>query len=166
MTYIVEALVNRKNRDLDRPFWLYKAEDLSPQVGDILCKPWNETPCANLTLAGLESQFIEKKASGEYAIKGTPTGHSHTDVVVRRFSDDGTDYIETLGGNTRDLSGVAHTVGRRRWRLNANGRVDACVDRNNEVIEDCPPFAFIRIVHPTTQQLLDAAADEEGGVSV
>ncbi|MHA7854918.1 DUF2272 domain-containing protein [Marinobacter shengliensis] len=166
MTYIVEALVNRKNRDLDRPFWLYKAEDLSPQVGDILCKPWNETPCANLTLAGLESQFIEKKASGEYAIKGTPTGHSHTDVVVRRFSDDGTDYIETLGGNTRDLSGVAHTVGRRRWRLSANGRVDACVDRNNEVIEDCPPFAFIRIVHPTTQQLLDAAADEEGGVSV
>ncbi|HTN33050.1 MAG TPA: DUF2272 domain-containing protein, partial [Marinobacter sp.] len=162
MTYIVNALLNRKNRDLDRPFWLYDAAQISPNVGDILCKPWHETPCESISLTSLESQYIEESPSGEFILKGRPSGHSHTDIVVKRFSDEGIEYIEALGGNTGDLTGVAHTVGRKRWRLDANGRVDSRVDSDNQPIDDCLPFAYIRIVHPSLDQFLEAASSQGG----
>src|SRR5699024_1151363 len=103
-------------------------------------------PCEDISLASLESRYIKELSSGEFVLKGRPSGHSHTDIVVSRFSDQSVNYIETLGGNTEDLTGVAHTVGRKRWRLDASGQVDSRVDRNNQPIDDCPPFAYIRII--------------------
>lgn len=70
--------------------------------------------------------------------------------------------IETLGGSTEDLSGVSDTVGRKRWRLDDDGRVADRVDSANQPVNDCMPFAYVRIVAPSEAEFRRAKERLQG----
>lgn len=152
LRYVVHALLNRKNEDLDRPFWLYEPDEVRPQVGDILCKNRG----GGFTADRLANTYIEEDPSGdgtEYRIKPDASigGVSHCDVVVStEEGPDGTLFFETLGGNTYDYEEEMYdTVGRKRWKVTDDGPV--LVNAAGEVSDVWDPdedrvFGFIRVV--------------------
>lgn len=146
ITFTVHALANRLNQDHSRPFWLYDIDETTPEPGDILCKNRKVSgKCTTHSYDTLRNRVSLNESTNRYEVTN-PFGHSHTDIIVRKNQQAGTTYIETVGGNTRDLSGVSHTVGRKRWQLDTNGHIEYEVDRNNQRITDpCSVFGLIRI---------------------
>lgn len=81
-----------------------------------------------------------------------PSGPSHTDIVVNTETKNGTEFLETVGGNTYDYETKSYdTVGRKRWKLKDGAWV--MVDGNDAELGDPPwnaseddVFGFIRLV--------------------
>jgi hypothetical protein len=153
--YILEALANRKNEDYDRPFWLYHVDEIEPEPGDILCKNRAGT---TWTYGGLEGDRLHKADDGTWEVTDY-SGKSHGDIVVKKYAKDGNRYIETIGGNTRDLGtngkyDTADTVGRKIWRLppeNSSGHLvmvnEDLSDASQGVFDPSEDFvfAFVRL---------------------
>ncbi|WP_276248611.1 DUF2272 domain-containing protein [Haladaptatus sp. YSMS36] len=157
LNYVVNALVNRMNGDRERPFWLFSAAEITPEVGDILCKnrKGKNKPCSDHSLQSLAQNYTAiGDVTGKHVPKDEIYGRSHCDIVVEKKTIDGNDYIETVGGNTIDLSGVADTVGRKRWKVDSNGRVEYRVDKNNSKVDGCSVFGYIRIMVPSIDEVL------------
>lgn len=147
ITFTVHALANRLNHDFDRPFWLYRVDEITPEPGDILCLNRKVSGnCTGHTFDSLRRRISLDTKTNRYEVRN-PYGSSHTDIVVERIDDGGTTYVETVGGNAGDLSGVEDTVGRKRWKLDADGHVEHQVDRTDTRIADqCDVFGLVRVV--------------------
>lgn len=167
MRYIVQALVNKLNTDYNKPFWLHNVGEIEPKPGDIICKNRGES----WTYGGLIQNKVTKNDQGIYEVSDD-SGVSHGDIVVENYSKNGNRYIETIGGNTRDLGSngeydIAHTVGRKIWRLppeNTSGNIvmvnknytDASEDRFD--LEEDYVFAIVRI--PKLSLALAGSSDQ------
>jgi hypothetical protein len=147
LTYTVHALANQLNQDPDRPFWLHRIDEVTPERGDILCMNRKvDEDCTDHSFDSLQDRISRNQQTGRHEVTN-PGGHSHTDIVVDDPVHDGVSYIETIGGNTGDLSGGAHTVGRKRWKLDADGHVEHEVDQNNQMRTDqCSLIGIIKLV--------------------
>ena len=147
ITFTVHALANRLNTDRDRPFWLYRIDEVTPEPGDILCKNRKvDGDCTDHSFESLRDRVSQNQQTNRYEVTN-PFGHSHTDIVVRETVQGGTTYVETIGGNARDLSNTTDTVGRKRWELDADGHVEHEVDQSNQMRPDqCSLIGIIRLV--------------------
>ncbi|MEZ6133398.1 MAG: DUF2272 domain-containing protein [Pirellulaceae bacterium] len=118
MAYIAQAA--RNVGDNTRPFWLFDINDpnVVPEHGDILCLNFDSSHTFN----SIHEEWVVRKPS-EVA-----TGHSHGDIVIGHFEDNGQRWIETIGGN------VGNTVGSRRYSVDANGRLIDEIQRGGAVV--------------------------------
>ncbi len=109
MAYIAQALRNRENADNTRPFWLYDINEdgIVPEDGDILCLNFG----ASHSYQNIRQNWFVNNPNG------VATGHSHSDIVIGHFEDNGRRWIETIGGN------IGGTVGSRYYSLNAQGQL-------------------------------------------
>lgn len=124
--YILEALVNRLNRDYMRPFWLFRHTEVPVAVGDIICK----------SRAGASLDFDETLLSlsnGQPRIRfrggewswGPGEFTSHADIVHSfEVAPDGSRFVFTVGGNIQHLDNTANTAGKKKYRLAHNGSVE------------------------------------------
>lgn len=124
ITYIAHAHLNRKNADRTKPFWLYEPGEITPRKGDILCKL--RTGGRDVDFSVLDSFIQPSSADGtDYEMAQSDQdirGGTHCDIVVRTETVDGDSYLETVGGNTFDYRvPTVDTVGRKRWKADANG---------------------------------------------
>lgn len=124
--YTTQALINRLNRDYSKPFWLFRPSEVSVDVGDIIVK----------SRAGTQLNFDEdffrvaagmpriKFENGEWSFGGSEFT-SHADMVLELTTDGaGNRFAMTIGGNTSHLTGVDDTVGKQKYLLTADGKVD------------------------------------------
>ena len=145
--YTTQALINRLNRDYAKPFWLFRPSEVSVDVGDIIVK----------SRAGTQLNFDEdffRVAAGMPRLKfenrewsfGGSEFTSHADMVLELTTDGaGNRFAMTIGGNTAHLTGEDDTVGKQKYLLTADGKV------NMEVYDDL----HSRVVNGT-----DNAGDE------
>lgn len=137
ITYIAHACRNRKNSDRSKPFWLYKPDEIDPVKGDIMCM--NRGGGGDrFSFEVVRNRFLVENPGGDppYRMRydddnGNFSGITHCDIVVKAETIDGTEYLETIGGNTYDYRarpahprdrvdnnvGTVDTVGRKRWKL-------------------------------------------------
>lgn len=96
LSYIVGALRNRENSDTTKPFWLYDSIEIlgeaPPERGDLICY--------NRTHNGVYSNHSYNSLRTRYwGNSDVPTGFSHCNIVVSIRDVNGTQVIETIGGN-------------------------------------------------------------------
>ncbi len=94
-TYVRAARANRLAARAGNPFWAYRATEIAPQVGDLLCASRQGSGATYDTIAGPASLA------------------THCDVVTRVLPGE----LRTIGGN------VADTVGRKRILTGPDGRL-------------------------------------------
>lgn len=99
--YVADAKRNVGNND--EIFWAFRAQDKTPQVGDLVC--------AERLNSGITYENVD---DGEGRA-------SHCDLVTEVHAR----YIIVIGGNTRDdFNGLSeHTVGKKRFELRSDGRL-------------------------------------------
>lgn len=96
-TYIAKAKRNRASGDVSNPFWAYRATEIVPQVGDIICKS-RKGSGANFNNIGNGQAFA-----------------THGDIVTEVHSG----WLRTIGGNVND--NVDTRKPRDRIRILDNG---------------------------------------------
>ncbi len=178
MDYIVQALVNRKNEDYDKPFWLYDIGEQFIMSGDILCKNRGDDPDYTFDYLAYSANNKIKRSTNSIWTVSSSTGSAHTDIIVDRVIEDGNSFIYTLGGNTLDLgpngdytdsngTPFASAVGRKKWKLPAAFEDDiVMVNEDNSRSNLFDPsvdsvFAVISITNPVTRR--GASADDSPG---
>lgn len=92
--YIHDAVQKRKNRVVDAPFIALKVDEITPEVGDLVCAP-----------RASSVDFVKYDTSPPYA--------SHCDLVVAKRTNE----IDMIGGNVED------SVSKTTIELNAEGKV-------------------------------------------
>ena len=117
--FVLEALVNRLNRDYARPFWLFRPNEVEVAVGDILVKArGGQTLVWDEALLDVDSgKPTIRFQNGQWAWGGASFG-SHSDMVLSFDATSG--FVYTLGGNTEHLDGGMDTAGKRKYRLDAS----------------------------------------------
>lgn len=123
ITYIAHAYLNRKNKDMKKPFWLYESGEIDPKKGDILCK--NRKGGGTLTFGDFK-KFVKPSSGKQPYEMAQPDkdikGRTHCDIVVRAETIKGRKFLETVGGNTYDYRAqTVDTAGRKRWMQKDNG---------------------------------------------
>lgn len=94
--YIRAARENRLRARVDNPFWAYRADEIAPQPGDIVCA-------------------ARSNSGATYDNIGDSTHRAtHCDVVVERRPGS----VRVIGGN------VGNTVGAKTLRLRPDGKLD------------------------------------------
>jgi hypothetical protein len=92
--YIRDAVKKRKDKTVDAPFIAFKIDEVTPEIGDLVCAP----------RAG-DVGRVTYDTTGDYA--------SHCDLVVAKRSGE----IDVIGGN------VSNSVTKNTLKLDANGNV-------------------------------------------
>ena len=144
--YASEALLNRLNRRYDKPFWFFRKDERSPEIGDIILKgrPNKSIDWRTAFFEPIPSGKTQVKLVSEKWIWGGREYGSHADIVIEKdetseeINVNGTmtkvAFLNTIGGNTTDyLSDQSHTVGKKRYAINEKGFIVGEVDRNNVV---------------------------------
>lgn len=134
ITYIVEAMRNRENRDKSKPFWLYDISELStamPVPGDLLC--FNREGSSH-SYTGLKKLYFGKTA--------TPSGKSHTDIVVHTRTEGKALYVETVGGN---VHGSGLTVGMKYFKIEG-GRIYRLDAAGKNLGEETAVFGILKMI--------------------
>ncbi|WP_417485006.1 DUF2272 domain-containing protein [Maricaulis salignorans] len=107
--YVARAWNETEDNKPGRLYQVRRIEDYTPQAGDLV----------HFSRTASVKNFQAAKAlwaDGKHY-------NSHCDFVVE--ADPGGAFIQTIGGNTRDSQGAAgHTVGRKRIRLSADGKLN------------------------------------------
>ena len=82
--YIAAAKRNRQNRDFANPFWLYRIDEVQPEVGDLLCK--NRPGQNNVTFESVKAgdfTHVDVVTSVDSATKLTSIGGNRSNTVVK-----------------------------------------------------------------------------------
>ena len=134
ITYIVEAMRNRENKDRTKPFWLYDISELStamPVPGDLLC--FNREGSGH-SYEGLKKLYFGKTT--------TPSGKSHTDIVVHTRTEGKALYVETVGGN---VHGAGLTVGLKYFKIE-NGKIYRLNEAGKSLGEENNIFGILKMI--------------------
>lgn len=150
--YIVEALINRLNRDYEKPFWLFRPTEVPVAEGDIVVRSrgggglsFDRSLVGNHP--GTAPRPIIRFRNGQWSHR---SGYfdSHTDMVLDLETNPG--FVDTIGGNTSHLDGTSNTVGKRRYQVQADGTLGPEVDDANAPVANAQvPWAIIRILDAT-----------------
>jgi len=182
--YVAQSLVNRLNRDYDKPFWTYALGDVPVSIGDLIVK----------ARAGASLNFDEvffTKGSwpdGSYSSVlvfedgvwryGGAQFTSHADIVIAIKSTGGLRYAYTIGGNTEDLTGTVDTVGMKKYLLNESGYVQYEVydETHDDVVRNertagerhvnSSPWAIVKIIDNELDQWSNLERQRLRGIEV
>lgn len=143
ISYIVQALANREQSDMNKPFWLYGSDEIGEapfEMGDIICfNRQTQNGWGTYSYSSLRNAYWDDDSNGLNTAVENIGGSAHCNIIVSVYEENGDKYIETIGGNEGD------SVRRRKWKLDENGSfIDTSYYRyfGHIKLMKCPDFTI------------------------